>query len=258
MFPKLANVTRKSGRILTCLAVVLTVSACASNRPQVSSAEIFDPNEEQNRSIHEFNRSLDRTLFRPLSNSYGTVIPEDGRTLVSNFADNLSLPADIVNNVLQGDFPAAGNNSVRFLFNTIFGVAGLGDPASDFNIPRRKTDFGETLHVWGMGEGAYVELPVLGPSNERDTIGTMLDFTLDPVSFLLPAPEKYAGTAANVADRLGDRYDMRTTVDSILYDSADSYAQARIIYLQNRRFELGGTSDDAYLDVYDDPYFEFE
>ncbi|WP_271843516.1 MlaA family lipoprotein [Cognatishimia sp. SS12] len=222
----------------------------------MSSDAIYDPQEASNRKVHEFNRKVDKIVFRPVSNGYGTVVHEDARLLVSNFSDHLSLPADIVNNLLQGDLKGAGANSFRLVFNTVFGLGGIGDPATAVHVPRRETDFGETFHVWGMKEGAYVELPLLGPSTERDTIGTILDFTLDPVSVILPRPEKYIGTVANVADRMGQRYELRGTIDSVLYESADSYAQARILYLQNRRFELGGSSEATYLDPYDDPYAE--
>ena len=82
----------------------------------------------------------------------------------------------------------------------------------------------------------------------------MLDFTLDPVSYLLPRPESYVSTGATFADRLGDRYDLADTVDSVLYESADSYAQARVLYLQNRRFELGVTTDSPDVDPFADPF----
>lgn len=247
---------RSIGRSALLFMSLSLVSACASQNGTVSSAEIYDPQEASNREVHEFNRKVDSIVFRPVSNGYGNYVHEDARLMVSNFSDHLSLPADVVNNLLQGDLKGAGSNSFRFVFNTIFGFGGIADPSDALNIPRRETDFGETFHVWGMKEGAYVEFPLLGPSTERDAMGTILDFALDPVSVLLPAPESYIGTAANVADRMGDRYELRGTIDSILYESADSYAQARILYLQNRRFELGGSDEDTYLDPYDDPYAE--
>ncbi|MEE2946520.1 MAG: VacJ family lipoprotein [Pseudomonadota bacterium] len=234
------------------LSFISLVGACATPRDSVSSAEIYDPNESANREVHEFNRKVDRVLFRPVSNGYGNYVHEDLRMLVSNFADHLSLPADIVNNLLQGDLKGAGGNSFRLVFNTVFGFGGIVDPADAVHVPRRETDFGETFHVWGVKEGAYVELPLLGPSTERDTVGTILDFTLDPVSVFLPRPEKYVGTAANFADLMGDRYDLRATIDSVLYESTDSYAQARILYLQNRRFALGVEVEEAETDF--DPF----
>ena len=242
-----------TGRKILALAAVLSLTACASSRPAVTS-DIHDPYEDANRNVHAFNLALDRNIVRPLSRGYGTAIPEGGRQVVSNVAEHLGLPADILNNVLQGDLRNAGNNTARFVVNTVFGVFGTGDMATGMGIPLRKTDFGETFHVWGAGEGAYVELPVFGPSTSRDTVGTVLDFALDPVSIVLPRPESYVGTAATFADQLGNRYDFADAVDSVLYESADSYAQARILYLQNRRFELGVTVEASDVDPFSDPF----
>jgi len=195
-------------------------------------------------------------VLRPASNGYGNFVHEDIRLLVSNFSDNLELPGDVINNLLQGDLRSAGNNGFRFVFNTIFGVGGIAAPADALGVPRRETDFGETFHVWGVKEGAYVDLPLLGPSTARDAVGTVLDFGLNPVSRVLPDPERHVGSVAKVADLMGDRYELGGSIDAVLYESADSYAQARILYLQNRRFELGSSDEDTYLDPYDDPYAE--
>ena len=121
----------------------------------------------------------------------------------------------------------------------------------------------ETLYVWGAAEGPYVELPVVGPATRRDAVGRVVDMFTNPLTYSLPSPEKYYSTGAKLASRLGDRGRYSETVDSILYESADSYSQARLIYLQNRRFELGSSvggdaadpySDDPYSDIYEDPY----
>lgn len=250
------NQVRSFGRGILFLISLSLVSACASQNDVVSSAEVYDPHETANRKVHEFNRGVDRIVLRPVSNGYGTYIHEDARLLVTNFADHLSLPGDVVNNLLQGDLKGAGSNSFRFVFNTLFGFGGIADPSSAIHVPREETDFGETFHVWGVKEGAYVELPLLGPSTQRDAVGTVLDFALDPVSVFLPSPESYIGTTANIADRMGDRYELRGTIDSILYESADSYAQARILYLQNRRFELGIETEelDPNFDPFADPF----
>jgi len=106
----------------------------------------------------------------------------------------------------------------------------------------------------GRAEGHYVELPLLGPSTKRDAIGRLVDLFINPVYFLLPKPERYVGTVAGAASKVGDRYRFGSTIDSILYDSADSYAQARLLYLESRRFQLGDMSDDDYIDPYEDPY----
>ncbi|MEY4698101.1 MAG: hypothetical protein RIT14_2529 [Pseudomonadota bacterium] len=215
---------------------------------------ISDPYEARNRQIHAFNRGVDRVLFRPAAQTYGTLLPEPIERGVSNFASNLDGPGDVVNNLLQGRPAPAVENGVRFLVNSTIGIGGLFDPATAMGLAGKPTDFGETMHVWGAPEGNYAELPVMGPTTERDLVGTLVDVALNPLRLALPKPEASYVTGAKLASRLGDRARYSSTVDSILYDSADSYAQARLLYLQNRRFALGQA--DGGADAGDDPYFE--
>ncbi len=218
---------------------------------------IDDPNESANRSIHAFNKGLDTALLRPASQVYGTIIPQPIRNGVSNFAENLEGPGDVVNNILQGRIDKAGQNTLRFAINLTMGVGGIMDAATWIGIPEAQTDFGETLHIWGVGEGNYVEAPVFGPSTTRDLAGRVVDFALNPLRYTLDTSASDTVVAANVASTIGDRYKFGETYDSVLYDSADSYAQARLLYLQNRRYELGQqASDDAFVDPYEDPYAE--
>lgn len=179
------------------------------------------------------------------------MIPDDIETIIGRFSTNLSLPSDIVNNVLQLNMRGAIHDTARLVVNTTFGLGGFFDPASEMGMPAgTNTDFGQTLHVWGAREGAYVELPLLGPSTERDTWGIAVDLFTNPLSYIVDSPESLIGTGAGVAAGLSKRDKFTETIDAILYESADSYAQSRSIFLQNRRFKLGGTSDN----VYDDPY----
>lgn len=231
----------------------LTLAACT---PAPPATGINDPYEADNREVHEFNKRLDRAFVRGGAGAYGNVVPEPVRQTVSNFVGNADMPRMVVNNVLQGRPEDAIHNTFRFLINSTFGLAGLLDPASDMGLTARDTDFGETLHVWGAGEGAYVELPVIGPSTERDVLGKVVDLALNPLKYTLSDDERLALSVLGVASRLGDREQFSDTVDSVLYDSADSYSQARIVYLQNRRFELGGEASLDYADPYEDPYFD--
>lgn len=229
--------------------VLAFVAACTPvDTAQIDERGVFDPYEQQNRKVHRFNVGLDRTILRPAGNGYVSVVPQPVQTGVGNLGSNLSEPSSFVNHVLQADMEGAGTNFFRFLLNSTLGIAGLFDVASAMGIPEDESDFGETLHVWGAPEGAYVELPALGPSNERDATGKVVDLFTDPLSYVLPKPEKYLGTAARAADAVGSRGRFADTVDSVLYDSADSYAQARLFYLQNRRFELGIETEDTYID----------
>ena len=237
--------------IFVCITAA-TLGACASGDGQAIAVDgINDPYETQNRRVHAFNRGLDRNLVRPAGRGYVSVVPEEIQDSVGNFAENLDRPSNVVNAVLQGDLRGAGISTSRFLINSVLGIGGLFDVATDLSIDPHDTDFGETLHVWGVGEGAYLELPFVGPSTGRDAVGIVVDIVANPLRFTLDAPEENYGTIASAAKRLGDRGRFSDTVDSILYESADSYAQARLIYLQNRRFELGD-EDSATSEI--DPF----
>ncbi|MEM6729679.1 MAG: MlaA family lipoprotein, partial [Pseudomonadota bacterium] len=140
-------------RPLACMALFVALAACGAPPPATG---INDPNERRNRAVHEFNKGLDTVLVRPASQVYGVVVPEPARGVVSNFAENLGLPSAILNNTLQGDLPSAAQNSGRFIVNSVVGIGGLFDPAGELGVEAIDTDFGETLHVWGAGEGTYV------------------------------------------------------------------------------------------------------
>jgi phospholipid-binding lipoprotein MlaA len=240
---------RRFAGMVSMLCLVL-VAACAT--PDAASRDVFDPHEAENRRMHEFNRGFDRSLLRPVAHAYATAVPDDIETVVIRFAENLSLPADVVNNVLQLNMRAAFQDTARFVVNTTVGLGGFFDPASEMGMAApSNTDFGQTLHVWGAREGAFIELPVIGPSTTRDTYGMFVDLFTNPLTYVIDSPESLAGTAAGVASGLSRRDKFSDTIDQILYESADSYALSRSIFLQNRRFKLGGTDDDTYTDPYD-------
>ena len=256
-------------RFAALVVVAGLLSACAASP---NATGINDPFEPANRKVHAFNKGVDRALVGPASKGYG-IVPEPVKRAVGNVADTLDLPGDIVNNLLQLRLADAGQNSLRLAVNLTFGLGGLIDISTEAGMPGKPTDFGETLHVWGVGEGPYMELPLAGPSTARDTVGMLADIALNPVRLALPTKEANAATILKLFSRLGDRDRFSETVDSLLYESADSYAQARLLYLQNRRFQLGkaageagtsddgfidpyadGASDDAFIDPYEDPY----
>jgi phospholipid-binding lipoprotein MlaA len=241
------------GRI-AAVAVLSVLSACG---PAPAPSGIDDPNEANNRQVHAFNRSIDHALLRPTANTYSSLLPEPIEDGVSNFAQNLDAPGDVVNNVLQLRLGKAVENTLRFAINSTLGIGGLFDPATALGVAGDPTDFGETLHVWGAPEGEYAEVPFIGPTTGRDTLGLVVDVALNPVRLVLPNPESYYATGAKIASGLSKRARYGDTVDSILYESADSYAQTRLLYLQNRRFELGQTAGGAE-GGFEDPYADFE
>ena len=229
------------------IACVLAVAGCA--KAPVSDA-VNDPAEGFNRKVFAFNVAVDKAVLQPVSGVTGS-----GRgpilTGVHNFAANLDTPGDILNNVLQGRLMRAARNTLRFGVNSTAGIGGLFDPSTALGLPAQETDFGETLYVWGVGEGNYETLPILGPSTQRDTVGMVVDYAINPLRFLLDPPESDYVTGAKVIDKVGSRARHSDTVDSVLYDSADPYAQARLLYLQNRRYTLGvAPSDESFEDPY--------
>jgi phospholipid-binding lipoprotein MlaA len=231
---------------LSMLVGLGLLAGCAATPP---GSEINDPYESVNRQVHAFNVGVDRNFLRP-AGQVAAAAPVFVTGPVVNFSNNVSLPGMVVNNVLQGDIGGTVTNTMRFLLNSTVGVLGLFDPAGAIGITEVKTDFGETLAVWGVGEGPYVELPLLGPSTARDAVGQVVDFALDPLSQVGLQQQIDYGTYARIGEKIIDRGQFSDTLDSILYDSADSYAQLRLIYLQNRRFELGEAAADGYIDPY--------
>lgn len=234
------------------LSLVL-LAGCAA--PPPAPIDRTDPYESANRRTHGFNQALDKTLIGPAADAARPVLETPIGIGVSNVAGNLSMPAAILNKTLQGNLPDAVHNSWRFLINSTIGLGGLFDPASAMGLTEKDTDFGATLHTWGAGEGAFIVLPLTGPTTERDALGTAVDIVIDPLGQLLKPPESHWARGVKFASRLGDRARFGDTVDSILHESADSYAQMRLLYLQNRRYELGQeVADDAFIDPYADPY----
>lgn len=248
MKPKIVKTT-------TIIATLLVLTACSGAKP---GQEINDPYESANRVSHALNKGADAVIFRPASKVYGTIAPEPVRTSISNASSNLDIPRSVVNDILQGDSEGAIKNTFRFLINSTIGVLGLFDPAKDFGLEANSVGFGDTLAKWGVREGAYVELPLFGPSTERDAVGQFVDVLTNPLSIATDDGAEIA-TATSVPSVLNSRYEFGDTFDSILYDSADSYAQLRLFYLESRRFELAGQNpaDDAfdpYENLYEDVY----
>jgi len=251
-------------RIATAGLALSILTACAGT-PTPGGSPVNDPAEGVNRAVHGFNRGLDAVVLRPASKAYVAVLPRPVQSGIGNLADTLAQPGYMANHLLQGKFDKAALNLTRFSVIATFGLVGLLDTAGAMGIDEETTDFGETLHIWGAGEGAYVELPVFGPSTVRDAVGRVVDLGTNPLKNALPPAEREISTAISVAERLGKRGRFGNTIDSVLYDSADSYAQSRLIYLQNRRFELGADAslgytdpykDAATADPYEDPYAE--
>ena len=206
-----------------------------------TNGEVKDCFETVNIGIFAFNQAIDGLIFEPLAKGY-LHLPSPIRTGTSNFVGNLSTLLTIPNNVLQGDFGIAGKNTLRFVVNSTVGIIGLFDPASAIGLNSyEKEDYGQTLGKWGMGEGCYVVLPVLGPSTARDAIGSLGNYfggdawynvTVRNDTRYFSDFDYYASKGAGGVDFRAKNFD---DINNLEENSIDFYASVKSLYLQDRR-----------------------
>jgi phospholipid-binding lipoprotein MlaA len=231
------------------LLAVAFLGACTAGPP---GQEIFDPDEAANRKVHNFNKALDKNFIAPVARGYGKTVPLRADRAISNLAVHLAIPGEIVNSALQLNFKDVTINTIRFATNTVFGLGGLYDFATAAGMDEDvDTDFGQTLAVYGVPEGRYLEVPVFGPRTERDAYGIVVDYFLDPLGSILPSSARSVTFPLYVVDKVGDRNQYDDVINSIYYEASDSYATARSIYLQRERYKTNGASDLSNLE---DPY----
>ncbi|MAO55226.1 MAG: hypothetical protein CMM61_05985 [Rhodospirillaceae bacterium] len=209
---------------------------------QLSQAEddANDPLEDINRAIFSFNEGVQSALLRPLADAYNSNVPATGRQALKNMFDNLSSPITFVNDILQFEFERALVTFTRAFINTTFGMAGISDLASEMGFEKHQEDFGQTLAVWGVGEGFYVVLPLLGPSNPRDAVGRLLvDGYFEPLSYYLDnIDEEEIDLALHLVDGFLEYADVVEELDQIRKTSVDYYAAIRSLYRQKRNAEI--------------------
>ncbi|HYD64782.1 VacJ family lipoprotein [Azospirillum sp.] len=216
-------------------ALILATAACAT--PSGDSAN--DPIEPVNRAIWGFNEGTDILLVRPATEVYVNTVPDPIREVVHNFLVNLTMPLVIANQLLQGDGQGAIDATGRFLTNTILGAGGIADVATAARIPYESEDFGQTLAVWGLGDGPYLVLPLLGPSGLRDATGLAVDTVADPVRIAANAGgAKGALYGRAGATTIDTRSQYLGTIDDIRRNSVDPYASLRSLYRQRRQVEI--------------------
>jgi phospholipid-binding lipoprotein MlaA len=199
------------------------------------SEQVYDPLEPLNRVTFEFNDKLYFWVFKPVKTGYSYVVPEDFRLVIGNFFYNLRAPVRLVNNVLQGKFEDAGIVFSRFMINSTIGVFGFGDAAAEaFDMMPREADFGQTLGVYGLGDGLYICWPVFGPSNVRDSIGLAVDFYIHPLTYIDIDTATTLGTfGTDYVNRLSITPDVYEEMKRISLDPYIATRQAYIDYRQN-------------------------
>jgi phospholipid-binding lipoprotein MlaA len=213
-------------------SVAISVAAAGLLAGCATSGNPKDPIEGFNRAMYAFNDGLDTAIIRPVATGYDAVLPAPVKTGVTNFFGNIEDVFIGVNNLLQGKIPAAASDFGRVLINTTVGVLGLIDWASDAGLEKHDEDFGQTFGRWGVGNGAYVVIPVFGPRTARDTVGLVLDVATDPVANHEPARTR---DLAIVLRLVNDRANL-LAADKVVEEAAlDKYSYIRDAYLQRRR-----------------------
>jgi phospholipid-binding lipoprotein MlaA len=219
--------------VRSALAIVFALgfSACVSLPPGSKPAP-QDPWESWNRGVYGVNDKLDRAVAKPLAKTYVNVVPQPVRTGVNNFFDNLATPTVMLNDALQGKLKAAGNDLGRFLLNTTFGLGGIFDPATRAGLDHNNEDFGQTLGVWGVHPGPFVELPLLGPSDLRDAPSRLVDAYTNPHAYIRNKPIKWSLYGVYLVDARANLLSLDETLKNVY----DPYAFVRDAYLQRRAY----------------------
>lgn len=222
--------------LAACVALLAGVAHAAGEDPR-------DPLEPFNRSVDAFNRRIDQAAFKPVAKAYESALPAPVRKGVSNFFANLGDAWSAANSLLQLKPVDAAQNGMRFAVNTVFGLGGALDIATDAGIERHKEDFGTTLARWGVPSGPYVVLPLLGPSTLRDTAALPVDFAGHPLGQVSPPGSRNAIGAAGAVDARA----RLLPVDAALDGALDRYTFMRDAYLQHRTAQVGrgGDGDSA-------------
>ncbi len=227
--------------ILGAVCLAFATAGCAGAPPRDDPAavaaynEANDPLEPLNRGIFEANLALDEAVLRPVAYVYKETVPDPVQSMIGNALHNLRTPVIFANDMLQGEFGRAGDTLVRFMMNSGLGILGALDIAAECGIPRHDEDFGQTAAVWGAGEGPYLMLPLLGPSNPRDALGKAVDFLFDPFTYLSYTVFNYSRSSAGVVDFRARRYD---AIEDLKKTSLDYYAAVRSLYRQTRAREI--------------------
>ncbi len=220
-------------------------------------AEISDEFEKTNRSIHNFNDTVDQNLLKPTSKVYG-ILPNFVESCISNVLSNINEPSNILNYLAQGNISLATLSTTRLFINSTVGLVGLFDVANYTGIKKINTDFGKTLKIWGFSEGQFIVVPFLGPRTSRHLFGTIVDVGLNPVRYALKDEDTIVSFSPSIIYALSERSRNGETIDNLRETSIDYYSSLKSIYLQSRGisiisdFEEDGTIfQDDFEDFYE-------
>jgi len=229
--------------VAALLALCLLLPAAPSMAQNWQTADDRDPFAGINRAVFEFNEYFDNLLLRPLAVTYANKVPAPLRVGVGNFFSNIDDINTMANNLLQGKVDRAVSDCGRILINSILGIGGLFDVASEFGLEKHQEDFGQTLGVWGIEPGPYIVLPIFGASSARDTFGFVIDSFVNPVYYL-------ENDRTRVSTYGVERVDWRANLLSTeALVSGDSYLFVREAQFQSRDYAVkDGEVDDPFAD----------
>lgn len=234
--PATAARTRRLAGAAAAASVALLLTGCASGPPN-------DPLEPYNRGMATFNDNVDKAVLKPVATVYKTITPPMARTGVSNFFANLGDAWSFVNNVLQLHPEGALNSAVRVTVNTVFGIGGIFDVASEMGVDRRRQDFGLTLGRWGVPTGPYVVLPLLGSSTVRDTLALPVDWQGNPLDSVTPVSARNSLLGLRLVNTRANLLRASEVLDTA---ALDKYTFTRDVFLNLR--SQGTDTDDGTLD----------
>lgn len=214
---------------------------------QADEEQDIDPFQNLNRTTHQFNLKLDKYIARPAAVVYAALIPDSLEKGFANMFANLDEISNVANDLLQGKFTQAANDSARFVINTTFGIGGLFDVADPMGLPRSEgEDFAQTLAAWGVPSGPFLMLPLIGPSTLRDAPSKFVDSLTNPVSELSEVSDRNSLRALSLLSTRAELLDYDDVV------SGDKYIFIRDIYLQRREYlENDGVVEDNFGDLDD-------
>ncbi len=213
-------------------------SSDAAQQNAAAEDDANDPLEGMNRSIFHASMVSDHYVFRPIALGYRHVVPHPVRNGIRNFLNNLNSPPIFANEIFQGEFKDAGITVLRFGVNSTIGIGGLFEVAEGWGLPRHTEDFGQTLGTYGMGEGPYLFLPLIGPAPPRDLTGRVVDNFLDPLTYVHMGSNNYLRYVRAGLDAVDLRERNIETLDDIERTSVDYYASIRSLYRQTRNNEI--------------------
>lgn len=258
------SVLFKSPLVALFMALFLVTGCASAPAPTTSmndaALQISDPLEPVNRGIYVFNDALDLFFLEPIARGYKTVLPEQVRKAIHNMLSNLNEPVVFANDLMQWKISDAGTILGRFVINTTVGIVGMFDVAEKMGLEPHDEDFGQTLAVWGVGDGPYLMLPLFGPSNPRDAVGKVVDMVLDPFYWIVRDTDEdtierasYVRTGVRLIDK---RSRLLPVTDDIRRTSVDPYTTVKTMYHQNRLKEISdGETEEHEVPAYD---FEFD